>query len=366
MIDYKKVFATREGLNQSVVYGKYLLTATLPWQEVYTKDRTAITTLFVGNIIVFSLIFVLIAGLLHKVVIKEISAVTDSLDEFSKGNFDKKIEAKGSAEMNALAESINKTVNALKTHSLNIKAENEAEMTAMLKNSLMPIHIPENDNYKFTAEIFTAGEIGSNLCDVFKIDKEHIAVFFADVIEKGVIQGLYMIKVRNMLKKALLKNSPQKALHIVNEELLNSNEKTLPLKSFLGVLNLRSGVLLTFNAGHVDPVIKTKNGKISFINGPFNPFLGTSWNSEFIPMSLQLNAGDKLYFYSNDTIELSNAEGEKYDRTRFLELISSSENNVQEVIRAINQDGADFSGKISPEADIALAILEYTPAAAER
>ena len=362
---YKRIFYTREGLNQSVVFGKYLLTATLPWNEVYTKERAAITTLFWGNIIVFSLIFILIAALLHKVVIKEISAVTDSLEELSKGNFDKKIEVKNSSEMSALAESINKTVSALKKHKLPDRAESDTDITTMLKNSLKPTDIPEHSNYKFTAEIFTASEVSSNLCDVFRIDKENIAIFFADIIEKGVSQGLYMMRAKNMLKKALLKNSPEKSLALVNEKLFNDSNN-IPLKSFLGVLNLRSGVLLTFNTGYVDPVIKSKNGNTSFISGPFNPLLGTSSDSAFIPLLLQLKAGDSIYFYSNEIIESLNAEGEKYGRKRLLDVISSTGKKAQEVIKNIHQDLKEFSGENSTEAEIALAVLEYTPAAAER
>ena len=359
--DYKKVFYTREGLNQSVVCGKYLLTAMLPWKEVYTKDRTVITTLFVGNIIVFSLIFILVAGLLQKVVIKEISAITDSLDEFSKGNFDKKLEVKSSSEIHALTESINKTVNALRKHSIPVRAESDTEITLMLKNSLKPTNIPESDNYKFTAEIFTATEIGSNICDIFRIDKEHIGIFFADAIEKGAAQGLYMIKAKNMLKKALLKNTPEKALQLVNEELFNDSEKLIPLKTFLGIFNLQSGVLQTFNAGHVDPVIKSKKANTGFIKGPFIPLLGTSHDSAFIPMSLQLYAGDKFYIYSNDTLELTNAQGEKYGKERLLNVISASGNNTQEIIKSIKQDVTDFAGTTTLKADIAIAVLEYTP-----
>jgi sigma-B regulation protein RsbU (phosphoserine phosphatase) len=171
-----------------------------------------------------------------------------------------------------------------------------------------------------------------------------------------------MIKVRNMLKKALLKNPPAKALHLVNEELFDHGKNNIPLKAFLGILNLRSGVLLTFNAGHVDPVIKSKNGNTGFIKGPFIPLLGASADSAFIPMTLQLNAGDNVYFYSNDTIELSNGKGEKYGRDRLLDIISFSGNNVQEIIKSICQDVTDFTGTSSLNADIAIAVLEYTPA----
>ena len=359
--DYKKVFGTREALCQSVVYGKYLLTAMLPWKEVYTKDRTVITTLFVGNVIVFSLIFVLIAGLLQKVVIKEISAVTDSLDELSKGNFDKKIEVKSTSEMHNLAESINKMISTLKMHGSHARAESDAEITAMLRNSLLPSHFPENENYKFTAEIFTASEYGSNVCDIFEIGQERIAMFFADVTEKGIAQGLYMIKAKNMLHKALLKNSPEKALQLVNEKLFSDGEKKIPLKAFLGILYLHAGVLQLFNAGHVDPVIKSKNGNMHFIKGPVIPLMGVSSRAVFTPMSLLLNGGDRFYFYSNDTIDLLNSKGEKYGRDRLGSISSSSGNNAQDVIKSIRQDVMGFSGTTSFDADIAVAVLEYTP-----
>lgn len=235
----------------------------------------------------------------------------------------------------------------------------------MLKNSLKPADIPESLNYKFTAEIFTATEIGGNLCDVFKINKDYLAAFFVDVTEKGISQGLYMMKVKNMLRKALLKNPPEKALHLVNDELFNTVDKKIPLKAFLCVLNLRSGVLQTFNAGHVDPVLKSPNRHQGFIKGPFSQLLGSSSDTTFIPMPLQLNKGDKFYLYSNDILDLPNACGEKYGRNRLLDVISSSGDDAQAVIHSIRQDVMAFTGETSLKADVAIAVLEYTPTVEE-
>ena len=117
----------------------------------------------------------------------------------------------------------------------------------------------------------------------------------------------------------------------------------------------------TFNAGHVDPVIKSKNGNTRFIKGPFIPWLGESADAAFTPMSVQLNAGDDLYIYSNDTLELANARGEKYGRERLLDVITSSGNDAREIIQTIRQDLTDFTGETSLNADIAIAVLEYTP-----
>ncbi|MBR2426373.1 MAG: SpoIIE family protein phosphatase [Lentisphaeria bacterium] len=359
--DYKRVFSTREGLCQSIICGKYMLTAMLPWDEIYSKDRVALTALFFGNIIVFSLIFILIVCLLQKVVIKEISDVTDTLDEFSKGNFDKEIQVNSSSELHALAESINKTVVALKSRSLPARAESDSEITAMLKNSLKPIDIPENANYNFSAEIVTPAEIGGNLYDIFKIDKEHTAFLFVDITDKGVSQDLYMMKAKNMLKKALLKDSPEKALEFVNKELCRAGDKNVPLKVFLGILHLYSGVLVTFNAGHVDPVVKSKNGNIVFIKGPFIPPLGTSSDVTFIPMPLQLNAGVFFYIYSYDTIELRNANGERYGRERLRNVIAFSGHTAPKVVKDIIQDVMAFTGESTLNTEIAVAVLEYTP-----
>jgi serine phosphatase RsbU (regulator of sigma subunit) len=295
------------------------------------------------------------------VVIKEISAVTDSLNEFSEGNFDKKIEVKKSSEMYDLAESINKIFGAMKKNNAPKRVETDTEITAMLRNSLKPADIIKTPDYKFTAEIIPATEIGGSLCDAFKINKDYLAVLFVNTTEKGISQGLYMMKAKNMLKKALLKNCPEKALSIVNEELFNNKDENMPLKLYLGILNIHSGVFLAFNASYIDPIYKRFEGRAGFINGPFCPMLGVSATSTFTQLSLMLNKGDSFYFYSNDILDIQNAQGEKYGRSRLLNVISSSGNDAHEVIKSIRQSVNDFIGENSLNADIAIAVLEYTP-----
>ena len=193
------------------------------------------------------------------------------------------------------------------------------------------------------------------------MDNDHIAIFFVDVAEKNVSGGLYMMSVKNMLRKALSKNSPAKALRIVNEELFYDGQKNMAPKAFLCVLNLRSGVLLTFNAGHVDPVIKSVNGNVKFIKGPLIPALGSSLESAFTALPFQLNPGDELWFYSNGTIDVQNSGGEKYGSERLLKMISSSEAAAETVIKSLCQEISLFTGKSAPESDIAVAVLEYMP-----
>jgi sigma-B regulation protein RsbU (phosphoserine phosphatase) len=132
------------------------------------------------------------------------------------------------------------------------------------------------------------------------------------------------------------------------------------MKIFLCVLNLHSGVLLSFNAGPVDPIIKSKNGNIKFIKGPFIPTLGSELDSSFTKLVLQLDAGDQLCFYTKSTIENQNKDGEQYGNIRLLNLISSSSNNSNELIESIYKDINNFTNN-SSETEVAIAILNYTP-----
>ena len=52
---------------------------------------------------------------------------------------------------------------------------------------------------------------------------------------------------------------------------------------------------------------------------------------------------------------------EKYGRNRLLNAITSSENNAQDIIKAIRLSVKDFAGESSLNEDIAVAVLEYTP-----
>ena len=170
-----------------------------------------------------------------------------------------------------------------------------------------------------------------------------------------------MMKVKNLLKKVLLKNSPETAMQIINEKLFQHEENNIPLKALLCIINLRSGILWVVNAGYANPVLKQKNSNALFISCPISPSLGTSSDTTFIHTTLLLSAGDKLYFYPDDTINLSNAQGEKYGRERLMNAILSSGNNAQDMINFIRKDMTDFTGEASPQADLAIAVLEYTP-----
>ena len=65
--------------------------------------------------------------------------------------------------------------------------------------------------------------------------------------------------------------------------------------------------------------------------------------------------------WSQPDRDLPNVCGEKYGRNRLLDVISSSGDDAQAAIHSIRQDVMAFTGETSLKADVAIAVLEYTP-----
>ena len=208
--------------------------------------------------------------------------------------------------------------------------------------------------------MFPPEEISGNLCDLVKIDNDRIILLFVNTSGKGAEAGFYMLKIKNKIRELLKKSPPEKVLKIVNKEICR-DEKKMPLRLFLGILNLRTGVLLAFNAGHADPVIKSRNGNVKFIQGAFIPQLGSSSSAAFTPLPLQLYDGDKFVFYSNNILEIQNSNGEKYGSNRLLDALVFSGDNAASALQIIQQSVTEFTGTEPLQADIAIAVLEYMP-----
>ena len=58
--------------------------------------------------------------------------------------------------------------------------------------------------------------------------------------------------------------------------------------------------------------------------------------------------------------------GREYLEDNPIEINYNVMNNAAETVRAVRQAVMDFGGETSHEADIAIAVLEYTPESAER
>lgn len=357
---FKETEYTPESLRCSLICGKYLLTAEIPNEEVYNTGNMMLYILFFGLLLIFAVIFILVSRLLQKLVINEISSVTDSLDEISKGNLDKTIEVAKSSELQKLAKSINSTMLVLKKTLESDSKREKAELgiAKLLQQSMRPEALPEHANYRITTEVFEAEEVSGNFHDFFSIDDDHIAILIADVSTKNIAAMLYMMMVRNLFRHTLKKNLPEVAFNLVNAELCRSGQ-AMPVMVFLGVLNLHTGVMLTFNAGQTYPVIRSANGSVRYFKGTRHPALGEAFENFYTALPISICAGDQILLYSDGVIEAKNRADERFGEERLLDTISKSTGDVQSLLHSVRRSVSDFTGEPVFSNDIAIILLEY-------
>jgi hypothetical protein len=201
--------------------GEYLIIGQLPTDEMYLSRNSSITVLVLFNIILFALIFFLIAKLVQNVVIDGIYKVNHSLSVITRGNLDEKVEVRTNEEFMALSNGINETVDALKAAIKEAAARIDGELAfaKAIQLSSLPSHFPAFPNrtdFDIYATMTPAKEVGGDFYDFFMVDADHLAVVIADVSGKGG-------KMQGSMPACILVATPSSA----------------PMRSFSAVIRVR-------------------------------------------------------------------------------------------------------------------------------
>ncbi len=342
--------------------GNYLLTGTLPEEEMYLSRNSVLRILVIANLVLFGVIFLLVSCLLQKVVIKGIYSVNSSLREITNGNLEEKIAVSTTSEFQALSRGINTTVEALKKSIENEakRIDAELEMGRTIQNSVLPVDFPDQECYRLAAGMYAAREVGGDFYDFFPIDDRHIAVLIADVSGKGITAALYMMNSKALLKELIQSGmDPAEAFDQANRELCRNNKAHMFLSAFLGVLDLSTGILTCVSAGHNPPLLKHAHGNWEFLRVKHSIVLGVTTKKTYTGVSIELQPGDRLFLYTDGVTEAKNSNNELFGDARLREALDSMRGTPSELINELKTTLERFAAGEPQSDDITMLILDY-------
>ena len=342
--------------------GNYLLTGTLPEEEMYLSRNSVLRILVIANLVLFGVIFLLVSCLLQKVVIKGIYSVNSSLREITNGNLEEKIAVSTTSEFQALSRGINTTVEALKKSIENEakRIDAELEMGRTIQNSVLPVDFPDQECYRLAAGMYAAREVGGDFYDFFPIDDRHIAVLIADVSGKGITAALYMMNSKALLKELIQSGmDPAEAFDQANRELCRNNKAHMFLSAFLGVLDLSTGILTCVSAGHNPPLLKHAHGNWEFLRVKHSIVLGVTTKKTYTGVSIELQPGDRLFLYTDGVTEAKNSNNELFGEARLREALDSMRGTPSELINELKTTLERFAAGEPQSDDITMLILDY-------
>jgi serine phosphatase RsbU (regulator of sigma subunit) len=234
---------------------------------------------------------------------------------------------------------------------------------------MLPEAPPSAPGIAISAVCNPSKEVGGDLYDFLALPEGKIGVVIADVSGKGVPASLYMTLTKGLLDSvAEYKTDPGEILREVNLHLYDVCRRKTFVTMFLGVIDPLSRTLSFARAGH-NPTIICRNGA-SEPRAPRTWMLkspgmgmglnkGKIFNQSLKVEIIQLEPGDKLFFYSDGITEAMNEKRDEFGEDRLMAIAErTNEMGAEQSRDAVMADVAQFLGKVHPQDDQTLVVVQ--------
>ena len=242
--------------------------------------------------------------------------------------------------------------------------ETELSVAAEIQESVLP-HVfppfPERAEFELFASMDPAREVGGDFYDFLMIDDDHLAILIADVSDKGVPAALFMMSTKNLINyRARQGGTPAEILTDVNAQIAHDNESSMFVTVWMGILDLRTGVLTCANAGHEYPAVCGQDGVFRIFRDRHGLMLGGMEFSKYKDYELTMAPGDKIFVYTDGVPEANDPNGELYGMTRLEAALNRIAGEGPEaILQGIRKDVDSFADGAKQFDDLTMLGLEY-------
>lgn len=344
----------------------YRVIAVMPRSEAALSRNVAVGATTIMQVIIFAALFVLIYILVKRLVVNNIYKINESLSAITEGQLETVVDVRSHVEFEALSDDINSTVDTLKKYIADAEARIDAELAfaKAIQHSALPSVFPPYPNHRefeIWATMHTAKEVGGDFYDYYFVDEETLAFLVADVSGKGIPAAMFMMTAKTLLKSyAETGMSVEKVFIHANEELCEGNDTGMFVTVWMGLLNIKTGLVTFANAGHNPPLVRHADGSFTYLKTRPGFVLAGMEGMRYRKNEVQLAPGDMLYLYTDGVTEAVNIREELYGEERLLAVLNAHAHaDVQTICETVKTDVDAFAGDVPQFDDITMVCLKY-------
>ncbi len=217
--------------------------------------------------------------------------------------------------------------------------ENELKIARQIQQSFLPKTLPQTGWLEIAARMLTARQVGGDLYDCFAFDDGRLAVMIGDVTGKGIPASLFMAMVVGAFKfYALPGVPPEETLRLLNEKLMKEATTGLFVTVFYAVFDIRQGVMIYANGGHLPVLYIPKEHPSQFLDVQDGLPLGMI-QGKYSGGCMPFLTGDLFIFYTDGITEAQNTRSEMYEKERLKVLIEKHRHRpVTDLVQIIEED----------------------------
>ncbi len=240
----------------------------------------------------------------------------------------------------------------------------ELELATRIQADMLPnIYpaFPERPEFDIYATMTPAKEVGGDFYDFFLIDDDHLGLVMADVSGKGIPAALFMMASKILIGNyAMSGKSPGEVLAAVNDQICSNNREEMFVTVWLGVLDLRTGLIKAANAGHEYPVLKKPGGRFELIKDKHGFVIGGMSGMKYREYEIQMESGSKLFLYTDGVAEATDASGELFGTERMTEALNcAADGTTYDVLGAVTDAIGEFVQEAPQFDDITMLCLDF-------
>ncbi len=252
---------------------------------------------------------------------------------------------------------------ALKHRAQLVALQQELRVARDMQISILPQKFPATATAATHAVMNAAQDVGGDFYDVFYLPGGRIGVVIADVSGKGVPAALFMMVSRTLVRgHAVGRMGPGDALTKINDVLSEENEKGMFVTLVFGILDSGTGEFTYANAGHCPPYLVRPGSALTELPSSSGIALGVLPGRPYQENSVQLEPGDRLFFYTDGISEAEGPGKELFENERLEAALAAAagktpEEMNHEVVEAVRA----FAGGEPQSDDITCLTVAYGP-----
>ncbi len=240
--------------------------------------------------------------------------------------------------------------------------EDELSIARRIQLSLVPSGIegkeklPQLDIHGF---LQPAKYVGGDLYDYYVRDNKLIFCI-GDIAGKGVPAAMLMSIAHSLFRTLSAHNDqPERIMHELNSFISDNNPDIMFITMFLGVLDLKSGIVNYCNAGHNPPIL-IQSGQAKYLDSEPSLILGLEINAEYSSHTLQLGLDDTLFLFTDGLTEAENIEKTLFGEVNALKIADGfGEMSAQEQIDTMHQAVRRFVGSAEQSDDLTMLAIRF-------
>lgn len=336
----------------------------LPAEEINQVSLESLRQLFISNIWLFIVMFLLVWVLLQKLVLNGLSRINHSLQRMTEGYKEERVNVRDTPEFTRLSTGINTMVDSLRLHQeqRRERLQKEFALARSVQNTVLPNKFPAFPDYKqfdLYASRLQSENVGGDFYDFFMADQEHLCFMLGDVSTTGIPGALFMMHAMSVIRSLAAGGMPPaELLTEANKTLCENNVTKTRISFFLARLNINTGVLRFINAG-TPQALRSSNGVFEMMPMRSGTVLGAHSNSIYRECIVALEPGDRILLYSQGILKATDAAKVPFGAARLQKALAAGGDSVTDLIRSVQVELRSFTGNKEQSTDCTLLAVEF-------